>query len=405
MRYLIVGLVCLVVLAMVEYLTHSWILMWVLYLALIPIFLALRVTAKPVKLLAISHRLSREIVNAKQTVTVHVSVNWQAIPGPGWVMLEDQLPPAIETQHACSHLATLRGDHSSQFSYRITGNQRGFYPIGPLKITVGDYFGLVQVSASSQEMAYLTVLPRVVYLPKVSIPSNQPIGDAPSSKRIYEDATQNIDVREYAPGDTLSRIHWKTTARIGTLMTKIYMPSTVIEINLLLNLYEDDYPDEKVVDLACTTAASMVVHLVEEKHSVGLQSNGNDPCWNLTPKPVNHNIAFRPQKGEEQSSLLLATLGRLRTNEALPLAQYLLAIHHTLPWTATTVVITHCLSNESLIMLDSLLRRGYELAVIIVGEGERAEDSRYRAIAMRLPVAIIYSEIDLGQLEFWQPGS
>ncbi|MNN24550.1 hypothetical protein D3C81_1379860 [compost metagenome] len=46
-------------------------------------------------------------------------------------------------------------------------------------------------------------------------------GDALSLKRGRNSSGEAADVRDYAPGDPLSRIHWKNSARKGTLQSRV----------------------------------------------------------------------------------------------------------------------------------------------------------------------------------------
>jgi uncharacterized protein (DUF58 family) len=404
MRYVIFGIVSLIIVGLLAT-THSWALMWFLYLALVLVLLAIRVTARPAKVLVANRRLSQLNAYVGQPVTVNVNVSWESGSGPGWVLVQDTLPTLIDSLAPCGQLTTIGTDTASSFSYRISGQRRGFYPIGPLKIEIGDLFGLARSTATSNDTIYITVYPRVQPVPPVRIPSNRPIGDASSTKRIYEDSTRIVGVRDYVPGDTQSKIHWKSTAHVGSLVTKMCEPSTSVEVNILLNLHLGDYPPgDEVVELACTTAASVAAGLLAEKNQVGLQTNGYDPIWQFKRPPTPFGFSLRPGKGALQSEAILSTLGRLQPALTPTLGKYLTDIHALLPWTASTLLITPALSAESLIVLESLKNGGFELAVIIVGTGEAAETSRIRAASLNIPVAIVKSEKHLGQLEFWQPG-
>jgi uncharacterized protein (DUF58 family) len=222
---------------------------------------------------------------------------------------------------------------------------------------------------------------------------------------MYEDTTRIVGVRDYAPGDTLSRIHWKTTARTGALATKMCEPSTSVEVNLLLNLYYGDYPGPGAeVELACTAAASVAATLLADKHHVGLQTNGFDAAWRYHADLKRACFSLKPDKGPEQRASILSTIGRLELSDGLPLATYLTQIHALLPWTATTLVVTHEMSERAALVLDGLKRSGFELGVIIVGSGEPAMASRARVAALGIPVALVQKVKGLGHLEFWRPG-
>ena len=404
MRYAIFGVICLGVLYAVQTL-HNWMVMWLCYLLAVLALLAVRVTNRPAQVLKSSRRLSHGYAHVGQPVTVTVTADWQAGAGPGWVMVQDTLNPAVESVNAPAQLTTIGGQSSCAFSYRVMGRQRGFHPIGPLAVTVGDLFGLAQSTAKSDDVSYLTVYPRIQPIPALRLPSNRPLGDAPSSNRMYEDATRIVGVREYAPGDTQTKIHWKTTARLGMLMTKMSEPSTAVEVHLLLNLAAEDYPKEGAeIELACTLAASLADNLLADKHLVGLQTNGFDPLWRFQKPTSPLGIALRPNKGEVQTGAIMSALGRVQPAEKPALADYLALVHSHLPWSSSILLITHRMTEDAAVMLDSIKRSGFELAAIVVGQGETAETARGRIAALNIPVAAAPTEKDLGLLEFWQPG-
>ena len=69
------------------------------------------------------------------------------------------------------------------------------------------------------------------------IASRRPIGEVRMSYRLYEDPTRINGVRAYQPGDPLNRIHWRATARTGTLHSKIYEPSSIAGATVLLEFH------------------------------------------------------------------------------------------------------------------------------------------------------------------------
>jgi uncharacterized protein (DUF58 family) len=404
MRYLIFALLLGIALVLVDGI-NSWAFGWLFYLMAVHILLALRVTDKRVKLVESRRRLSQQAASIGEPVIVQVTAQWQGARGPGWVLVQDILPPSMQRHLPSGRLTLIGLEQTTAFTYRISGEQRGYFPIGPLQLTVGDLFGLMQTTLRAQEYVYLTVYPRIVPIPRLLIPSNRPIGDARSSKRIYEDSTRTVGVRDYQPGDPQSRIHWKTTARLGTLATKLCEPSTSIEVNIVLNLAAGDHAAQgETLELACTTAASVAHRLLTDKHHVGLQSNGYDAAWQHDPKKPHEPLRIPPEKGQVQTTAILSALGRLQLSGSPSLGEYLVRMHSHLPWTASTLIITPCLSDAAVTGIEGLLRTGFELAVIVVGTGAVADDARRRAAALGLLVAIVRTERDLGQLEFWHPG-
>ena len=78
--------------------------------------------------------------------------------------------------------------------------------------------------------------------------------------RLYEDPTRIAGVRRYEAGDPLNRVHWRATARTGVLHSKVYEPSTVVGVTLLLDFHiaaHDPRHEPVRSELAITAAASI----------------------------------------------------------------------------------------------------------------------------------------------------
>lgn len=400
--YLVWSLVLLLLLCVSE-MSRSWMVSWLFYVTIALVLLAFALTRKPMRLLAVARQLSASHAEIGQPVTVQVALEWERLSFPGWMLVQDSLPADFRALNPCGRLFLTGRDASTTYTYQVNGGRRGYHRIGPLAMSCGDLFGLDQVTAAGEDGSYLTIYPRLYPIPPLRIPSNRPIGEARSLKRIYEDATRIVGVRDYLPGDPLSKIHWKASAHAGNLATKMCEPSSSVEVHMLLNLCGADYPaDGEAVELACTTAASISAGLLLDKQIVGLQSNGLD-----IKATLERNIGpslVKAGKGMQQYSALMSLLGRLQTTDAPGLAEYLTRVHSILPWTATILVITHALSDEGAAALEDLLRAGFEVAVALVGVGPLADISAVRASTIGLPMAIIPTEQHLGSLEFWRPG-
>jgi uncharacterized protein (DUF58 family) len=81
-------------------------------------------------------------------------------------------------------------------------------------------------------------------------------------------------VRDYQPEDGMRRVHWKATARHQQLMVRLYEPSAISRLVLVLAAdsfasSEDDAPFE----LAVSAVASVAHYCVEHQMQFGLLSN------------------------------------------------------------------------------------------------------------------------------------
>src|SRR5205823_4807154 len=86
-----------------------------------------------------------------------------------------------------------------------------------------------------------------------------------------------IGVRDYAYGDSLSRVHWKATARTMQLQSKVYEATTthtlVIFLNVIarLDAYYGIHPE--LQELAICAAASVTNWAIDSDYAVGLYAN------------------------------------------------------------------------------------------------------------------------------------
>ncbi len=111
------------------------------------------------------------------------------------------------------------------------------------------------------------------------IASRRPIGEVKMSYRLFEDPTRVAGVRPYEAGDPLNRINWRATARTGALHSKVYEPSTVAGVTVLLDFHQasfDERHEPVRSELAVTMAASLANAVFEMGQQVGLVTNGRD---------------------------------------------------------------------------------------------------------------------------------
>ena len=65
-------------------------------------------------------------------------------------------------------------------------------------------------------------------------------------------------LREYVLGDDLRRVHWRSSARIGTLMVREHVDTSTPDVTVLIDTAPGSYSDE-VFEEAMEVAASVVV--------------------------------------------------------------------------------------------------------------------------------------------------
>jgi len=155
-------------------------------------------------------------------------------------------------------------------SYRLPTGRRGEFGVGPLLLHTADPLGLFRRVRVYGEPATLLVRPRTVPLPALASGRTTSI-EGPTSDTAPSGTVTFHALREYVMGDDLRHVHWRTTARTGTLMVRQLVDSSLPVSTVVLDTRSASYPDEEAarqdatsdrdfdiaVDAAATVAAAM----------------------------------------------------------------------------------------------------------------------------------------------------
>lgn len=362
-------------------------------------------------------------------VTVRNRGRWSVL----WLLLEDSLPheallqkpPRIKLDGRRVALVRVPARGQATLMYQITFQGRGFYQIGPLLMESGDLFGLHRRYRVVTEPHFVLVYPKVIPLEGYDLASRRPIGEVRLTHRLFEDPTRISGVRGYQTGDPLNRIHWRASARTGTLHSKTYEPSTIAGATLVLDFHRDVYTAQAEPhrsDLAVVAVASLANALYEMGQQVGLISNGRDAADRIRQEGWRHefqartaareNIGMVPQserlqpvvvptrRGADQLMRVLETLARLELTDGLTFPQLVLETASRMPRDATVIAVLPQCPPETAIALGSLRRRGFAVsAILVMYDGEEGlADSHGRLLAEGIDARRVEDEAMIAHL-------
>ncbi|MFC1945628.1 DUF58 domain-containing protein [Chloroflexota bacterium] len=310
---------------------------------------------------------------------IHLS---QEIPE---VFLADMtLPPADKP--GCRLMvksASLLWYTAVNWQHTLSGERRGYFPLGPISVTSGDIFGFYPRSAVFSAKDNIIVYPRIYPMSLSWLPSRHPLGETVAERRIFEDPSRVIGVRDYTANDSLRHVHWKASARHQTLQVKVFEPTTTLNVAIFLAadgflpspeendslpipgppepLNEDDF------ELGISTAASLAHTLISEHGSAaGLYTNA---CLADTSEPAR----ITPASTAEQLMELLEALAKVTASPARCFEDFLQTEIVGMPWGTTFVFIVAALSPELAAIIANLGHGGEKPVVLIIGEHQ---DSR-----------------------------
>lgn len=110
---------------------------------------------------------------------------------------------------------------ASVATYRLPTDRRGIVAVGPLRVVIGDPFGLAQAATVAAPRVEVTVYPHVDEVRPVPFTTgNDPLAGALRPHAIGRGGDDFYALRPYVVGDDLRRIHWPSTARHDELLVR-----------------------------------------------------------------------------------------------------------------------------------------------------------------------------------------
>ncbi|HEY0688762.1 MAG TPA: DUF58 domain-containing protein [Kribbella sp.] len=169
--------------------------------------------------LQVHRSLAPDQVPVGGQATVDLTLTNQGRMPAGLLLLEDRIP------YVLGHRPRFVVDRISPnwrrtVSYPVKSDVRGLFQVGPLMLTVADPFGLVETSRTFTRSQHLLVTPRVYKLPTVRLGADRAGSGENRPRAIAAAGEEDATVREYRDGDDLRRVHWRSTARRGSLMVR-----------------------------------------------------------------------------------------------------------------------------------------------------------------------------------------
>lgn len=367
-------------------------------------------------------RVQREVVDRAfpgETLTAQFKIhNSSRLPLP-WLHVQERVPFSLRDSANYRMVVSVPGqsDVNCEFPYRCS--KRGYYDVGPLSLQTGDLFGFVSTEWEERQTQSIIVYPNVVSLERLGLPSRSPFGGQASKQRLFEDPARLAGVREYTAGDSMRSVHWKASAREGDLVVKKFQPAIDLNVVLVLDLNKNAYPINQAVgasEWAIVVAASLASHVItEQRQSVGLISNGQDPLKDIewensesefreptengarpaTPQPsvtpssssppsnqeADNKIAdsIPPHNGRGHLMGILSLLARIEMSDLeTPLHDWLPRKLTDIAWGTTIVIVAPTLDEQSLWMLHNAYRRGSNIIALLC-----TADAEFKALQAR----------------------
>ncbi len=313
--------------------------------------------------------LTIEVTNAKALPLAWLEID-DTMPGAALAISPGRLGPShMPGRRLLSMLLSVRWYERVRRHYTVHCGARGYHPFGPATLRTGDVFGFSSREQEVPQEDYLLIYPRIVPMDRLLLPARDPFGDVPQPRQwLFEDPLRTVGVREYRPGDSPRRLHWKATARAPEqqLQVKLLEPTTTHRLLVLLNVGTSRHNlawqgyDPDLLEAAITTAASIASWAVEHGYQIGLVANARG-------YRTRTGLRLPPSRDPRQLMHVLEALATLVPMPTLSPADMVAVEAPNLAFGTTVTMVSSVAEDDLLHQLARLRRAGHRPVLFLVG--------------------------------------
>lgn len=279
-------------------------------------------------------------------------------------------------EHRASHIVSslgARGQHEWSLKTRCVA--RGEFRLGPMVLMGGDPLGLFTARRFINATSRVVIYPIVVSLSHVDLPIGMLSGGEAQRQRSHYVTTNAAGVRDYVMGDSINRVHWRTTARRDQLTVKEFEIDPLVDIWIFADFARAsliEAPDLKrsesgyiipitserippsTEEYVAVITASLARYFIDLDRVLGFIA--------YTPQRSIH----QPERGRRQLNHILETLAVAKSNTTYTFAQSLILEAQSFSRGTTLVIITTSTDNTWIPEAMLLSKRGIKVLCVLV---------------------------------------
>jgi uncharacterized protein (DUF58 family) len=338
--------------------------------------------------LDVKRRVEHTRITAGQSLKVEIECK-RRIPFPLiYIIIKDQRKNSVE-KAPVHNKAILYPLFSTNVTvvYELVNMPRGVFYWDEITLQIGDPFGLMKREKKITVHSEVVVYPKYKELQLWKTVNERNMGTDLTVHRHSEDVTSVMGIRDYAPGDRLSRIHWKASARTNSLKTKEYEHQVTNDFMFFLDREGlASATDTKgtvegpnsLFERAVSLTASLAKFALAHRFSVGLVSYGR--------------IATRLSLSREEEQLfrIFEHLARVEADAEISFAKLVMKEIVYLPIGTTAVIICPRLTKEIAMMLGDLTHRKIKVELFWVKENKELSDEEKQYIDLIEGLQVTY---------------
>ena len=272
-------------------------------------------------------------------------------------------------------IPTLLNRRSYRWDVETACLVRGEFQLGPLTVISSDPFGFFRLPRRLNVTERLIVYPMTIELNKVILPMGFLSGGDAQRRLTHQITTNASSIRDYVSGDSMNRIHWRSTAHTGKLMVKEFELDPLVDIWLFSDFSADSLYEDPAIrrvgqighiipsapsippsteEYGAVIAASLAKYFIESERMVGYAA--------YTP----YRQIFQPDRGSRQLTRILQALAVARSTSNHSLKEMLALETHHFTRGTTLIIMTSSLDIDWITEAQVLMRRGIRPLCIFI---------------------------------------
>ena len=277
--------------------------------------------------------------------------------------------------------------------------RRGRFRLGPISVLSSDPFGLFVMKQELMLTSHLVVVPRTIELPYFQPPMGELTGGEAAYRRTHYVTTNVAGVRDYSPGDSFNRIHWRSVAKMNRLIVKEFELDPMADVWIVLDMARDVHVGPSFDDLSpikapqvhweewqmpeidptteeysVTATASIARHFIQLGRSVGM----------ITYPNAAHCELAQSDSGARQEDRLLEILAVVHPHGSISLDHVLLAEGTRFTRNTTLLIITPSVDVAWVAAARHLASRGIKVTAVVIDPGSFGASYNARGIITEL---------------------
>jgi hypothetical protein len=174
------------------------------------------------------------------------------------------------------HVPLLRAGHTHVATVEIQALRRGVIRVGPVTSVRTDPLGLLKREHAWVDVNELYVHPVTVGIPSTATGFIKDLEGNPSKDIVDSDISFHA-IREYQIGDQRRNIHWKSTAKTGTLMVRQYEETRRSRLAIVLSLDETEFATPDEFELAVSVTGSLGARALRDGRDLAVVASEEVP--------------------------------------------------------------------------------------------------------------------------------